>query len=242
MLLKNKRVLITGGSSGIGSEISRLFAENGAIIGIHYSKNKKEAQKLKKELSKKTNVKIYQEDFSKSKLNLIRKFTKDFGGIDILINNAGTMAKNSFEKLKSKEYGFVFNINSRAPFLLSSEAFNLMKKQKYGKILNISSFTVKYGMGRNKSIHYAASKAALEELTIGISKLGAEYNVTANTIRPGIVNTGMQKERTDLKERIKMVPMKRLAEPKEIAEMALYLCSEKANFITGQTISISGGE
>ena len=242
MSLKNKRVLITGGSSGIGSEISKLFAEEGAKIGIHYSKNKNEAEKLKKELSKFTKVKIYQENFSKPKLNLIKKFIKDFGGIDILINNAGVLAKKNFFDLDSKEFDRVFGINTRAPFLLSKDAFKQMEKQNYGRIINISSFTVKYGMGRGESIHYAASKAALEELTLGLSRIGAKHNITANSIRPGIVNTGMQKGRKNLDKRIKMVPLRRLAEPKEIAEMVLYLCSEKGDFTTGQTISISGGE
>lgn len=240
--LKNKRVLITGGASGIGSEISKIFAKQGALIGIHYSKNKKEAEKIKEKLSKYTQVKTYQENFSKPKTNLVKKFVKDFGGIDILINNAGIMAKKSFFDLDSKEFNLVFNINTRAPFLISKEAFYFMKRQNYGRIVNISSFTVKYGMGRNESIHYAASKAALEELTVGLSRIGAKNNVTTNTIRPGIVNTKMQKKRKDLKERLKMVPLKRLVDPKEIAEMILYLCSEKGEFITGQTISISGGE
>lgn len=240
--LKNKRILITGGDSGIGSEISKIFAKQGALIGIHYSKNKKEAEKIKKRLSKYTQVKTYQENFSKSKLNLVKKFVKDFGGIDILINNAGIMAKKSFLYLDSKEFDLVFNINTRAPFLISKEAFYFMKEQNYGRIINISSFTVKYGMGRDESIHYAASKAAVEELTMGLSKIGAKNNITANTIRPGIVNTKMQKKRKNLKERLKMVPLKRLAEPNEIAEMVLYLCSEKGGFITNQTISISGGE
>lgn len=240
--LKNKRVLITGGCSGIGSEISKLFAKEGAIIGIHYSKNKKYALTLKKELSKYTKVEIYQEDFSKSKLNIVKKFIKDFGGIDILINNAGTMAKNSFFNMDFKEYDFVFNINTRAPFLISKDAFSFMKKQNYGRIINMSSFTVKYGMGRNESIHYAASKAAIEELVIGLSRIGAKNNITVNAIRPGIVKTKMQKGRKNLQNRIDLIPLKRMAEPKEIAEMVLYLCSKKGNFITGQTISISGGE
>ena len=240
--LKNKRVLITGGASGIGSEISRIFAKHGALVGIHYSKNKKAAKKLMSELSIYTQVKIYQESFSKSKLNLVKKFTKDFGGIDILINNAGTMANKSFFNIDSEEYDFVFNINTRAPFLLSKDSFKFMKKQNYGRIINISSFTVKYGMGRKESIHYAASKAAIEELTIGLSRIGAKNNILVNTIRPGIVDTKMQKGRKGLKNRIKMIPLKRLVKPREIAEMVLYLCSEKGAFITGQTISISGGE
>ena len=240
--LEGKRVLITGGASGIGSEITKIFAKEGAIIGIHYSNEKNKAFNLQKKLSRFTKIKIYKEDFRKPKLNIIKKFIKDFGGIDILINNAGTMARKSFIELDEKEYDFVFNINTRAPFLLSKDAFNYMKKQGHGKIVNISSFTVKYGMGRNESIHYAASKAAIEELTLGLSKMGAKYNITTNTIRPGIVNTKMQQSRKGLKERIKMVPLGRLAEPKEIAEMVLFLCSEKGNFITGQTISISGGE
>jgi len=240
--LKGKRVLITGGSSGIGTEISQIFAKSGAKLGIHFFNDEKGAKVLQDELSKMTEVKIYKEDFSKEKIDIVDRFIKDFGGIDILVNNAGVMANKSFHEIDAKEFDFVFDTNCRAPFLISSKAFEQMKQQKFGRIVNISSFTVKFGMGRNHSIQYAASKAALETLTTGLSRIGAEYNITANTIRPGIVNTKMQQERENLKERIDMIPLGRMAEPKEIAEMVLYLCSEEGNFITGQTISISGGE
>ena len=240
--LEGKRVLITGGASGIGAEISRLFAKEGAIIGIHYSQNKEAAEELRDELSKFTKVNIYQEDFSKPELNLIKSFMEDFGGIDILINNAGVLANKSFLDIDAEEYDTIFNINTRGSFLVSRDAFRAMKDQNYGRIVNIGSISVKFGMGRYGSIHYAASKAALETLTTGLSRMGAKHNITANTIRPTIVNTRMQKGRVDLQDRIDLIPMGRMAEPKEIADMALFLCSKKGDFITGQTISISGGE
>jgi NAD(P)-dependent dehydrogenase (short-subunit alcohol dehydrogenase family) len=97
-------------------------------------------------------------------------------------------------------------------------------------------------MGRNQSIQYAASKSALESLTTGLARIGAEHNVLVNTIRPGIINTGMQKERPGLQERINMVPLKRLGEPSEIADLIGYLFSKSGDFITGETFTVAGGE
>lgn len=240
--LFGKNVLITGASSGIGAVIAESFAKMGSNIGIHYASNDEGAYRVKKSLSKFTEVKLYKKDFSDSSINLINQFLKDFGSIDILINNAGTMSPVSIFDLDSHEFNRVFDVNSRAPFLLARDAFVHMKEQKFGRIVNISSFVINYGMGRNNSIQYAASKASLETLTKGLSRLGAEHNVLVNAIRPGIIATGMQNNRKDLKERINLIPVKRMGKPEDVAEMCVYLCSNKGDFITGETISITGGE
>lgn len=240
--LKNKRVLVTGGSSGIGEAIVRKFAEQGAKIGIHYSINDKNAKLLEKELSKKTIVKIYKENFLKDKLTLMKKFIKDFGGIDILINNAGMIAEKSYLEMEQKDYDLIFNVNSRAPFLLSKEAFLNMTKNKFGRIINISSTTVKFGKGRNNTIQYAATKATLEVLTTGLAKMGAKYNILVNSIRPGFILTRLQKNRLDFDSRVDLIPVKRAGLPEDVANMVIYLASDKGSFITGECIDVSGGE
>ena len=99
-----------------------------------------------------------------------------------------------------------------------------------------------YGMGRNHSIHYAASKAAIETLTTGLSRLGAAHQILVNAIRPGIVNTEQQQCRTGMESRIQMVPLKRLAESDEIAGAVAYFLSDQSAFVTGQVLAVSGGE
>ncbi len=239
--LENKNVLVTGSSSGIGASIAENFAKNGSNIGIHYRVNKKGAEDLANKLSKLTKVRVYEQDLSSDKLDLIDKFVKDFGSIDILINNAGTISPKSFLDMSIKDYNEIFNVNSRAAFILAKDAFNYMKKNRFGRIINISSFVVKYGKGRNDSIQYAASKATLDVLTNGLSVMGGKYNILVNSIRPGVILTRLQNN-TDLKIKRERNPLQKLGTTEDIANMAVYLASDKGRFITGEVITISGGE
>lgn len=187
-------------------------------------------------------VSVYQEDFLSNEILLVQKVLTDHQRIDVLVNNAGILGENSFFSLSYEEFQNIFKINTFAPYILSRDAFAAMQERNWGRIVTISSIAVFYGMGRNMGIHYAGSKAAIESLTTGLARLGAPHNILVNTIRPGLINTAMQQDREDLNKRIAMVPLKRMGEAEEIAEMVVYLCSEEAGFITGQTISISGGE
>ena len=137
-------------------------------------------------------------------------------------------------------------MNAKAPFFLSGEVFDSMKDQGGGRIINISSVNVKYGGGA-KSIHYVASKAALESITRGFAREGAKYNILVNTIRPGVIDTPMHTNirgysRKDFQKRIALVPLKRMGKPIDIARMALFLASEAGDFITGEIFTIAGGD
>ncbi len=244
--LKGKNVLITGASSDIGAAIAKKFASQGANVGLHYFKGKEKIDKLIEELKKEYNqivVKSYELNLEQEKLQLVHDFVKDFGRIDILVNNAGLLDGVSFFDMTAEQFNRMFAINSRAPYLLSKDAFEYMKQAgKGGRIINISSIAIKYGRGRNNSIQYAGSKAALDALTTGLAVLGAEYNILVNSVMPSVIMTESQKHREGLQKRVDLIPLKRAGQPEEVANLVVYLTSEEASFITGQIFKISGGE
>lgn len=237
--MKGKVILVTGGSGGIGRAIVELLAEQEATVCLQYGANKQAAEETQ---NKRTNIHLFKQDFLSEEIDLIDRIVARFGRIDGLINCAGIMSDESVFEMTHQGFDRLFAINTKVPFMLASAAFEHMKANNYGRIINISSFVIKYGMGRNQSIQYAASKAALESLTTGLSRLGAAHNVLVNTIRPGLIQTAMQEDRPNMEQRINMIPVKRMGLPGEIANMVLFLLSKTGDFITGETISVSGGE
>ena len=245
--IKNKKVLITGASSGIGACMAELFSSYGATVGIHYCRGYERAKKLRKMIKAKGGeVEIFKADLLKAKerAKLVSSFISVFKGIDILINNAGGIIGNKhFLNLDEKSWKETFSLNVEAPFFLARQAFIHMKKNKGGKIINISSIAAKYG-GSTNSLHYGAAKGALESVTIGLSRAGAPYNILVNTIRGGFIDTPFHKKfkRPNIEARIKLIPLKRPGEPMDVSRMALFLASESGDFITGETFSVSGGD
>ncbi len=247
--IKGKRVLITGATGGMGMAFAELFADHGARLGLHYAKNHNKALQLLKTTGNKTEAEIFKANLlnSKETIKLARSFIKKFGGIDVLINNAGAVFdQTDFRELKEKSWQNTFDLNVKAPFLLSRSVFDVMKEQGGGKIINISSVNVKYG-GSGRSLHYIASKAALESITRTLAKEGAKYNILVNAIRPGLINTPMRAKikgynEEDFQKRVALVPLKRTGQPEDIAEMALFLASESGNFITGEIFTVAGGD
>lgn len=248
--IRGKRVLITGASGGIGAAISMLFAEYGARLGLHYQSNLDKATQLCAQVRKKTtDAEVFQAnllDITATR-NLVLSFIERFGGIDILINNAGaTFDYTHFTKLDPKAWQDTFDLNVRAPFYLSGEVFASMQTGGGGRIINISSVNVKYG-GSAMSMHYCAAKAALETLTVGFSREGAQYDILVNSIRCGLIASPMHTRiqgytEEDYKRRTELVPLKRAGQPSDIASMVLYLASEHGNFITGEILTIAGGD
>ena len=243
--LKNKYVLVTGASSGIGFQIAKDFLLEGAFVGVHYCNNLKGAKRLLK-YAKNKQCKIFKSDFSSSKE--VSALWNEFilwskGHIDVLVNNASFGKFISFENLSEEDWDRTFQVNLKAAFQLSRAAFPIMSKKKNGRIINISSGGWKYGGGKD-TIHYSASKAALEALTIAFAKRGAPHNVLVNAIRPGATKTPFHKKigRNDLSARVKLVPLKRLAKPSEISNAVLFLASSKSSFITNTIINVTGGE
>lgn len=249
--IENKRVLITGASGEMGASMAKLFASYGACVGLHYSSGKEEAINLLKEIRDKSGkAELFQGNLleQSARENLVKSFVETFGGIDVLINNAGARFDYvHFSELDEKSWDNSFGLNVKAPFYLSSSAFQYMQEKGGGRIINISSITVKYG-GSAKTLHYAAPKAALESLTRAFAREGAKYNILVNSIRPGIIDTQIQTKGLEgytddqRKERINLVLLKRVGQPIDVARMALFLASESGNYITGEIFTVAGGD
>jgi len=244
--IKGKRVLITGASGGIGSAMAQLFAEHGAIVGVHHNQSASKASQIVRDIEKKGGRgAVFQADLTAdSSENMVYSFVSKFGGIDVLINNAGAViGSKDILDLDEESWDKTFRLNTRAPFFLAQSAFKHMKESGGGKIINISSISAKYG-GSSQTLHYGAAKSALETVTLGLSKAGANHNILVNTVRGGFIDTPMHQKlkRNNLEKRIEMIPLKRAGKPQDVAGMVLFLASEAGNFITGETFTVAGGD
>lgn len=245
--IKGKRVLVTGAGTGIGACIAEVFASSGAFVGIHYRNSKKQALRLKDGILKQGGkAEVFEGDFldSSSREKLIPSFMKVFRGLDILINNAGGIyGFKDFLKIDEKSWDDTFTLNVKSAFFLARDAFLYMKRHGGGKIINISSVSAKYG-GSLYSLHYGAAKAALETVTTGLARAGAQYNILVNSIRGGFIDTPFHKKvgRKNITKRINLIPLKRAGKPIDIARMALFLASNGGDYITGEIFTVAGGD
>ncbi|MFH1593912.1 MAG: SDR family oxidoreductase [Candidatus Omnitrophota bacterium] len=239
-----KTVFVTGATSDIGKETCIRFAEEGWNVLCHYFSSEKKAKELKKTIERLgVDCGLIRADLaSKNQLmGLVKRLGKS--GIDSAINNAGTYTVNKhFNKLTLRDITGTFMVNAFAPMMLCAHIFKHMKNRRFGRIVNISSIAAKYG-GSSRSMHYGCSKLALEGVTKTLAKEGARHNILVNTIRPGVIDTRFHKKfPKDMKKRVAMIPLQKMGSPKDIADMAYYLGSEKNNFITNETVTVSGGE
>ncbi len=243
-MLENKVALVTGASRGIGREIARTLAKEGAMVIINY--NGSEARALEaKELIEQEGGKasIYQcnvSDFDACE-QMVKELIKEFGHIDILVNNAGITRDNLIMRMKEEDFDAVLNINLKGTFNTIRHLSRQMLKQKSGKIINISS--VSGIMGNAGQANYSASKAGVIGLTKTMARELASRGITVNAVAPGFVDTEMtQVLAEDVKKAAcAQIPLGRFGKPSDIANMVAFLASEKADYITGQVISVDGG-
>lgn len=239
--LKNKVVLITGGSRGIGKAIATKLAQNGANIALTYLGNKDKALSVCNEIKSFTQkAEAFYCDVSnfEDTKNLIDSVMNAFGTIDILINNAGITGKNALTfSLSVDEFDSIINTNLKGTFNMCKNIYPIFVKKHSGKIINIASVAGISGIA-GQSI-YSASKAGIIGFSKSLAKELASRNITCNIIAPGFVETDMTQ---DIKDSIKnTIPMKRLASPDDIANVAVFLSSDCSNYITGEVIKIDGG-
>ena len=238
--LKNKNIIITGASGGIGNSIVKSFYEYGANILASGTK----IEKLEDLKSKYGNIKILKFDISQNDKieNFIENASNELGGnLDCIVNNAGITKDNLAIRMSSEEWKNVIDINLTSTFLLSKFAIKKMLKNKSGKIINITS--VVGHTGNIGQANYTASKAGIVAMSKSLAIEYAKKNININCISPGFIKTAMT-DKIDEKFKeaiISKIPSARLGEPEDIANVVLFLASNHSNYINGETIHVNGG-
>lgn len=243
MRLEGKVSLITGGGRGIGRAMGLKFAEEGSDIVI-WDIEVDEAASLESQIEKlgrrvtvmKMDVSEYSEVSEK-----IEEVLGTFGRVDVLVNNAGVTRDGLVLRMGEEDWDVVLNVNLKGAFNCTKAVAKSMVKQKWGRIINISS--VIGVIGNKGQANYAASKAGLIGFTKAMAKELASRGITVNAIAPGLIQSGMTETLSQQvkDEYVKNIPLGRIGSPEDVADLALFLASDEASYITGQVINVDGG-
>jgi len=241
-MLKDKVVIITGGTRGIGYETVKLFAENRANVVLFGSK--KESVDTAIENLKKDNINVLgyypnlnnYEEVEKT----IEEVYNKYGKIDVLINNAGMSANKKIDETSIEEFNKIIDLNVNAMFYVTKVVVPYMKKQNSGVILNTSSMVSIYG--QPSGVGYPTSKFAVNGFTKSLARELGSFNIRVNAVAPGITNTDMVASlpKEMIEPLIKTIPLGRIGEPRDIANAFLFLASDMASYITGNILSVDG--
>lgn len=243
-MLTGKIALVTGAGRGIGAEIARTFAREGAAVIINYNGSKERAKKVAAEIiaagGKAETYQCNVADDAACK-EMIDTCIKSYGRIDILVNNAGITRDDLLMRMSEEDFDAVMDTNLKGTFHTIRHMSRYFLKQKSGKIINMSS--VSGILGNAGQANYSASKAGVIGLTKSVARELASRRINVNAIAPGFIATDMTDAMTEeAKEKIaESIPFKRIGQPEEIAEMALFLASDKSDYITGQVFAVDGG-
>ncbi|KMQ64178.1 3-ketoacyl-ACP reductase [Chryseobacterium sp. BLS98] len=242
-LLEGKVALITGATRGIGKKIAEMYAEQGAKVAFTYAGSVEKAKELEAALSSVTQIKGYQSDASDydAAQKLIDDVMEEFGKIDILVNNAGITRDNLLLRMTKEDWDKVMRINLDSVFNLTKAVIKPMMKAKSGSIINMTSVV---GISGNAGqSNYAASKAGVIGFTKSIALELGSRNIRCNAVAPGFTETEMT---ADLDEKTLQawrdrIPMKRAGQTSDVANACVFLGSDMASYITGQTLNVDGG-
>ena len=241
----SRLAFVTGGSKGIGRGIVYTLAKNGYKVAFSYNVSAEESKKIVNELSQigaeVIAVKMSVESRASVK-NAVNKIESELGQIDVLVNNAAIAQEKPFETITDKDWDLMHAINLRGPFSIVQELIPHMIKNKWGRIINISSIGGQWG-GFNQ-VHYAATKSALINFTQSIAKIYSKDGITSNAIAPGLIATSMSDSELNTeagKKKVEGIPSKRLGSVNDVGSAVLYLASDDAGYVTGQTINLNGG-
>ena len=241
--LEGKIALVTGGARGIGKEIALVLAKEGANIAL-CDINLEEAEKTAKEIQELGRDSIaFKADVADlgQVQDMVDKILDKFKRLDILINNAGITRDGLILRMSEEDWDKVIAVNLKGCFVCTKVVSKVMLKQRSGKIVNLASIIGI--MGNAGQANYAASKAGIIGLTKSVAKELASRGVCVNAIAPGFINTEMTAKLSEetKKNMLSNIPLRRLGEPKDVANLALFLSSENSSYITGQVVSIDGG-
>lgn len=244
--LAEKRVLITGASVGIGAGIARAFARQGCRLVLHFNSHRDEMYALADEIGRQTaGIRVFQCDFAGR--DAISRFARGaisaFHGIDIVINNAGIVPKNLAMATNAEDFEEIVGINLRAPYLLSTAAAERMRNAgRGGTIINVSS--IHAGKSSERMALYAMTKGALERMTEVQAVEWGEYGIRVNAIAPGA--TMVERNRESFCEHedawMDVIPRGRFGQVEDISGAALWMCSDQAQWMTGTTLTVDGGQ
>ncbi len=244
MKLKGKTVLVTGASRGIGKGIAQTLAKEGANIAFTYVSSVEKANAFEAELNASgIKAKGYQSnaaDFSEAE-KLVDEIVKEFGSLDVLVNNAGITKDTLLMRMSEQQWDDVLDTNLKSAFAMTKAAMKPMMKAKAGSIINITSIV---GItGSAGQANYAASKAGMIGLTKSVAKEVGSRNIRCNAVAPGFIETEMTDVLGDdiKQEWIKTIPLKRGGKPEDVANCVLFLACDDSAYISGQTINVCGG-
>jgi len=241
---ERKVVLVTGGSRGIGREVAEVYAENGYDVVINYVSDKTDIEGIKNEFEGKgVKCLLVKADVSKAEDvdNMVEEAIKEFGKIDVLVNNAGITRDTLLMRMSEEDFDKVIEINLKGTYLVTKAVTKYMMKKRSGSIINLAS--VVGVVGNAGQTNYSASKAGIIGFTKSVAKELASRNIRANAVAPGFIETDMTSVLSDsVKENIStQIPLKRMGTAREVAEVIYFLGSDKSSYITGQVINIDGG-
>ena len=241
---ENKIAFITGATRGIGKEIALELSRNGFDVAVNYRKETDEMKELQKQIEENGSKCFFvQGDVSNFDdcQRMTDEIVKEFGKIDVLVNNAGITKDGLIMRMKKEDFDSVIDVNLTGTFNVTRNIVPIMIKQKSGRIINVSSVV---GVAGNAGqTNYSASKAGIIGFTKSLAKEVASRNILVNAVAPGFIDTDMTSVLSDaVKEGIhSQIPLKRMGTPNEIAKVVKFLSGEDSSYITGQVINIDGG-
>lgn len=242
-MLEGKVALVTGAGRGIGSAIAKALAREGAFVVINYNGSRERAEALAAEIGAPERAAVYGCDVSDFAAcgEMIGDLVGRYGRLDILVNNAGITRDGLIMKMREEDFDAVLATNLKGAFNTTRHASRYLLKQRGGRILNISS--VSGVSGNAGQTNYSASKAGLIGLTKSAAKELASRGITCNAIAPGLIETEMTEAMPEGAKKAlqEQIPLRRMGSVDDVAQLAVFLASEQASYITGQVICVDGG-
>lgn len=242
--LSGRVALVTGGSRGIGREISRQLAKHGAAVAVNYHTSEEQAESIRKEIEAEGGKAIIVQGdvrLPEDTERMVQEAVDGLGGLDILVNNAGFNRDTLILRMSLQDWDEVMELNLRAVFLCTKAALRPMMKNRWGRVINIGSVS---GLAGNAGqANYAAAKSGLIGFTRAVAREMGSRNITANLVAPGLVITELTKDiRKEIVEGVKQrLLIDRMGKAEDVAACVVYLASEGGSYVTGQVLSVDGG-